>query len=126
MFLQRPLWERYQQQVKDWEQAVSRGAAANHGKAPPIEKPPMFAFCLKARGLDIPSRGSKQRSQKKISVSGNNHTVIRDQDGFHAYGISLCLFLSVVLSPNIYMRIHLPLPLLFSSPYLLFATIIIP
>nr|GMD46058.1 Histone-lysine N-methyltransferase [Ipomoea batatas] len=84
--LQRPLWERYQQQVKDWELAVSRAAAVNHGKAPPIEKPPMFAFCLKPRGLDIPSRGSKQRSQKKISVSGNNHTVIRDQDGFHAYG----------------------------------------
>ncbi|CAH9107352.1 unnamed protein product [Cuscuta epithymum] len=83
---QRPLWERYQRQVKDWEQHVSRAIAANHVKAPPIEKPPMFAFCLKPRGLETPNRGSKQRSQKRISVPGHNHSALRDQDGFHAFG----------------------------------------
>ncbi|VFQ84642.1 unnamed protein product [Cuscuta campestris] len=83
---QRPLWEMYQQQVKDWEQEVSKAVAANHGKTPLIEKPQMFAFCLKPRGLENPNRGSKQRSQKRIPIAGHNHTSFRDQDGIHAFG----------------------------------------
>ncbi|XP_055820657.1 uncharacterized protein LOC129889400 isoform X2 [Solanum dulcamara] len=88
--LQPPLWERYQQQLKEWEQAMSN---ANHGfasicqeKAASMEKPPMSAFCLKPRGLEVPNKGSKQRSQRKISVSGHNHVVSRDQDGLHPFG----------------------------------------
>lgn len=53
-------------------------------KAPPVEKPIMFAFCLKPRGLDVPNKGPKHRSQKKYRVSG--HAVVRDQDRVHTPG----------------------------------------
>ena len=56
-------------------------------KAAPIEKPPMFAFCLKPRGLEVPNKGSKQRSHRKFSVSGQNNAILGDQDGFHSFGI---------------------------------------
>lgn len=86
-FLQPPLWERYQQQLKDWEQAMSN---ANLGFASVgQEKPPMSAFCLKPRGLEVPNKGSKQRSHRKISVSGHSHAVPRDQDGLHPFGTFL-------------------------------------
>ncbi|CAN4127849.1 unnamed protein product [Withania somnifera] len=88
--LQPPLWERYKHQLKEWGQAMSN---ANHGfasicqeKAASMEKPPMSAFCLKPRGLEVPNKGSKQRSQRKISVSGHNHVISRDQDSFHSFG----------------------------------------
>lgn len=88
--LQPPLWERYQQQLKDWEQAMSNAnlgfASVCQEKAASMEKPPMSAFCLKPRGLEVPNKGSKQRSQRKISVSGHNHVVSRDQDGLHPFG----------------------------------------
>lgn len=51
-----------------------------------LEKPAMFAFCLKPRGLEVPNKGSKHRSQKKISVSGHSNNVLYEQDGFHPYG----------------------------------------
>ncbi|KAK1356768.1 hypothetical protein POM88_050024 [Heracleum sosnowskyi] len=50
-------------------------------KAPPVQKPIMFAFCLKPRGLEVPNKGLKYRSQKKYRVSG--HAVVRDQDRVH-------------------------------------------
>ncbi|EPS72750.1 hypothetical protein M569_02005 [Genlisea aurea] len=53
--LQPPLWERYQQQLKEWEKTVSR-AAAPFSDGTQLEKPPMFAFCLKPRGLEILNR----------------------------------------------------------------------
>ncbi|XP_060208179.1 uncharacterized protein LOC132635699 [Lycium barbarum] len=88
--LQPPLWERYQQQLKDWEQAMSNAnlgfASVSQQKAAFTEKPPMYAFCLKPRGLEVPNKGSKQRSQRKISVSGHNHIGSRDQDGLHSFG----------------------------------------
>ncbi|KAA8525337.1 hypothetical protein F0562_007244 [Nyssa sinensis] len=88
--LQPPLWERYQQQMKEWEQAMTKANSSHsngcHGKAPPIEKPPMFAFCLKPRGLEVPNKGSKQRSQRKFPVSGHTHTVLGDHDALHAFG----------------------------------------
>ncbi|KAK4364958.1 hypothetical protein RND71_016316 [Anisodus tanguticus] len=88
--LQPPLWERYQQQLKDWEQAMSNAnlgfASVCQEKTASMEKPPMSAFCLKPRGLEVPNKGSKQRSQRKISVSGHNHGVSRDQDGLHPFG----------------------------------------
>lgn len=43
----------------------------------------MFAFCLKPRGLEVPNKGSKHRSQKKIHA---NLALIGDQDGVHSYG----------------------------------------
>lgn len=88
--LQPPLWERYQQQLKEWEQAMSNAnlgfASVCKEKVASMEKPPMSAFCLKPRGLEVPNKGSKQRSQRKISVSGHNHVVSRDQDGLHPFG----------------------------------------
>ncbi|KAL0323876.1 UNVERIFIED_CONTAM: hypothetical protein Scaly_2354700 [Sesamum calycinum] len=72
--LQPPLWERYQQRLKEWERTAARGNCAfsvgSQDKVTPPEKPPMFAFCLKPRGLDVPNKGSKQRSHRKFSVSG--------------------------------------------------------
>ncbi|KZV31641.1 hypothetical protein F511_00445 [Dorcoceras hygrometricum] len=81
--LQPPLWGQYQHQLKEWE-LVARGTASfpvSH-----LEKPSMFAFCLKPRGLDIPNKGSKQRSHRKFSVSGHHNTTSGDQDCLHTYG----------------------------------------
>ncbi|PSR91804.1 Histone-lysine N-methyltransferase [Actinidia chinensis var. chinensis] len=88
--LQPPLWERYEQQLKEWEHAMAKvKPALSDGfreKASSMEKPPLFAFCLKPRGLEVPHKGSKQRSHRKFPVSGHSHTVQGDQDGFHAFG----------------------------------------
>ncbi|XP_038992914.1 uncharacterized protein LOC120116510 [Hibiscus syriacus] len=78
--LQLPLWERYQQQLRGWEQAMSKGNSKS------IEKPPMFAFCMKPRGLELPNKGSKHRSQRKISVSGQNQHALGDHEGCHSFG----------------------------------------
>ena len=50
-----------------------------------IEKPPMFAFCLKPRGMDMSNRGSKQSSQKKLPVGALSNG---DADTFHSLGIT--------------------------------------
>ncbi|KAA8521753.1 hypothetical protein F0562_012426 [Nyssa sinensis] len=88
--LQPPLWERYRQQVKEWEQAMTKAnTSLSNGcqeKAPLTEKPPMFAFCLKPRGLEVPNKGSKQRSQRRFPVSGHSHAVMGDQYALHAFG----------------------------------------
>ncbi|PNX75095.1 enhancer of polycomb-like transcription factor protein [Trifolium pratense] len=50
---QPPMWERYQQQLKEWEVAVTKNNLSSNGcqdKGATLEKPPMFAFCLKPRG----------------------------------------------------------------------------
>jgi hypothetical protein len=87
---QPPLWERYQQEVKEWELAMTKINTnlpiGCQEKAAPIEKPPMFAFCMKPRGLEVPNKGSKQRSQRKFSVSGHSNAIVGDQDGFLAFG----------------------------------------
>jgi len=58
-------------------------------KACPIKKPPMFAFCLKPRGLEVPNKLLKQRSHKKFISTGSHSAFAREQDGFHPCGISL-------------------------------------
>ncbi|XP_028779370.1 uncharacterized protein LOC114735784 [Neltuma alba] len=87
---QPPLWERYQQQLKEWEVAITKNNIRSPNgcldKAATLEKPPMFAFCLKPRGLEVMNKGLKQRSQKKFSVSGHTHNFLADQDGFHTFG----------------------------------------
>ena len=60
-------------------------------KAAPIEKLPMFAFCLKPRGLEVPNNGSKQMSHRKFSVSRQSNAILGDQDGLHAFGIFFTL-----------------------------------
>lgn len=87
--LQPPLWEMYQQQLREWELALNKGnSAASDGcqKASAPERPPMFAFCMKPRGLEVPNKGSKQRSQKRYSVTGQSNGFHGDQDSFHTYG----------------------------------------
>ncbi|ESW09082.1 hypothetical protein PHAVU_009G098700 [Phaseolus vulgaris] len=88
--LQPPLWERYQHELREWEVAVTKNnIPISNGcldKGVPLEKPAMFAFCLKPRGLEVPNKGSKHRSQKKISVSGHSNSILYEQDGFHPYG----------------------------------------
>lgn len=88
--LQPPLWESYQQQVKEWEQAVARTnnalSSGCHDRAPPLEKPPMFAFCLKPRGLEMPNKGTKHRSHRRYPVSGHGYTPVGDHDGLYASG----------------------------------------
>ncbi|GMJ15634.1 hypothetical protein like AT4G32620 [Hibiscus trionum] len=83
--LQPPLWERYQQQVREWELTMSKV-----NRIPSIgcsdEKPPMFAFCFKPRGLEVPNKGSKQRSQRKISVSGQINPALGYHEGCHSFG----------------------------------------
>ncbi|KAI4380926.1 hypothetical protein MLD38_007059 [Melastoma candidum] len=85
--LQPPSWERYQQQVKDWESTgnkMSYSLSSEYQKVSAAEKPPMFAFCMKPRGLEVPNKGSKQRSRRKFSVAGT--TGFPDHDGFHSLG----------------------------------------
>lgn len=88
--LQPPLWEMYQQQLKEWEQAmIKNNTVSSHGwqeKVASIEKPAMFAFCLKPRGLEVLNKGSKQRSHRKFPVAGQSNANLGDQDGFHAFG----------------------------------------
>lgn len=87
---QPPMWERYQQQIKQWELAMAKAnTTLSNGfpaKVVPFEKPPMFAFCLKPRGLEIPNRGSKQRSQRKFHILGHSNGISGDHDAFHVLG----------------------------------------
>lgn len=55
----------------------------------------MFAFCMKPRGLEVPNKGSKQRSRRRFSVSGT--AGFADQDGFHALGTILFNTYSLLL-----------------------------
>lgn len=90
VFFQPPLWERYQHQVKEWEQAVARATAVSSAGCKENllkERPPMLAFCLKPRGLEVPNKGSKQRSQRRFPVSGHSQAVSGDQEGSHTFGV---------------------------------------
>ncbi|XP_014505007.1 uncharacterized protein LOC106765033 isoform X1 [Vigna radiata var. radiata] len=81
---QPPLWERYQKQVREWEVAMTKNNTHSNAcvdKVTTLEKPAMFAFCMKPRGLESVNKGLKHRSQKKISVSGHANSNL-DQDGF--------------------------------------------
>ena len=68
------------------ERSNTRLPSGCHGKAVLADKPPMHAFCLKPRGLEVPNKGSKQRSHRKLSVVGQNNAFSGDHDGFHPYG----------------------------------------
>ncbi|KAK4274380.1 hypothetical protein QN277_017608 [Acacia crassicarpa] len=87
---QPPLWERYQQELREWEVAMNKNNnPPSYGcldKVAALEKPPMFAFCLKPRGLEVPNKGSKHRAQKRYSVSGHINSILGEHDGFHNFG----------------------------------------
>ncbi|KAK9149495.1 hypothetical protein Scep_008252 [Stephania cephalantha] len=84
-----PLWEKYQQQLKEWEMALNKTQSLPNGcveKALPIEKPPMFAFCLRPRGLEVPNnKGSKQRSHRRVTT-GTLYAYSRDHEGLQLSG----------------------------------------
>ncbi|XP_042475940.1 uncharacterized protein LOC122057758 [Macadamia integrifolia] len=89
---QPPLWERYQQLLKEWELAINRGNNFPNGckEKATVEKPPMFAFCLKPRGLEVLNKGPKHRSHRKCAAaSGHSNAFARDQDGVHVFGRKL-------------------------------------
>ncbi|XP_006643832.1 uncharacterized protein LOC102715614 isoform X2 [Oryza brachyantha] len=85
---QSAMWKIYEKQLQEWESTVLRIQGSSNGyqeKLPP--KPSFFAFCLKPRGLQpqIPYKGPKQRSHKKLMSSGC-HSFSREQDGFYRPG----------------------------------------
>ncbi|XP_043723970.1 uncharacterized protein LOC122670974 [Telopea speciosissima] len=88
---QPPLWERYHRQVREWELAVNQGNNFPNGckEKAKVEKPPMFAFCLKPRGLEVLNKGPKHRSQRKCAASGHSNAFSRDQDGVQVFGRKL-------------------------------------
>ncbi|KAE9588983.1 putative histone-lysine N-methyltransferase [Lupinus albus] len=91
---QPPLWKRYQKQVKEWEVALSKNNNPGNGgvnEVATLEKPPMFAFCLKPRGLKLLNKGLKHRSQKRVSLSRHTNSSLY-QDGFHTFGRRLSGF----------------------------------
>ncbi|KAL6627319.1 hypothetical protein ACP70R_031045 [Stipagrostis hirtigluma subsp. patula] len=84
---QSAMWKIYEQQLHDWESTVYRMQGSSNGyqekKLPP--KPALFAFCLRPRGLQVPNKGPKQRSHKKLMSSGC-HSFSREQEGFYRPG----------------------------------------
>ncbi|ONM29414.1 Enhancer of polycomb-like transcription factor protein [Zea mays] len=83
------MWKVYEQQLHEWESKVCRMQGSSNGyqgkKMPP--KPALFAFCLRPRGLDVPYKGPKQRSHKKLMSTGC-HSFSRQHDGFYRQGYS--------------------------------------
>ncbi|XP_010905588.1 uncharacterized protein [Elaeis guineensis] len=89
---QPPMWEHYEQQVREWELAMNKIRSSLGGcqnKTCQVEKPPMFAFCLKPRGLEVPNKCLKQRSHKKLMFTGPHYSSTREKDGLHACGRKL-------------------------------------
>ncbi|CAN8327033.1 unnamed protein product [Cochlearia groenlandica] len=88
--LQPPLWEKYQQELKDWELVMSKAippiSGGSQKKETNIEKPAMFAFCFKPRGLEVKHRGTKQRSQKKLSAYAQHRNGLGDYDVYNSSG----------------------------------------
>lgn len=83
---QSAMWKIHEQQLQEWESTALRIQGSSNGyqvKLPP--KPALFAFCLRPRGLQpqIPYKGPKQRSHKKLMSSGS---FSREQDGFYRPG----------------------------------------
>ncbi|RZR93780.1 hypothetical protein BHM03_00022356 [Ensete ventricosum] len=89
MAFQPPLWELFQQQLNQWESNMNKmplQPVGCHEKAHSLKKPPMFAFCFRPRGLEIPNKGSKHRSHKKLIFTGHHNVIMREQDCFHTPG----------------------------------------
>lgn len=84
---------------------MKNNTVLSHGcqeKVLSIEKPAMFAFCLKPRGLELLNKGSKHRSHKKFPVAAHSNSNLGDHDGFHAYGNSIIPFTGPTSSLSLY------------------------
>eukprot|EP01018_Ginkgo_biloba_P021115 Gb_25776 [translate_table: standard] len=79
-YFQPASWERYQQQIKEWELLTNelQNSPTSNKQQLNLEKPPMFAFCLKPRGLEVPNKIQKQRSHRKFN--GGQLFVLREQE----------------------------------------------
>uniref|UniRef100_A0A0D9UXI9 Enhancer of polycomb-like protein n=1 Tax=Leersia perrieri TaxID=77586 RepID=A0A0D9UXI9_9ORYZ len=85
---QSAMWKIYEKQLQEWESTVFRIHGSSNGYQEKLpSKPALFAFCLRPRGLQpqIPYKGPKQRSHKKLMSSGC-HSFPREQDGFYRPG----------------------------------------
>lgn len=73
-------WERYQQQIKEWESQISelQNLPASNKQQLMLERPSLFAFCLKPRGLEIPNKTQKHRPHRKFNAG--KQITLRDQD----------------------------------------------
>ncbi|KAJ4818626.1 Enhancer of polycomb-like transcription factor protein [Rhynchospora pubera] len=69
--LQPPLWMHYQKLLDEWESSARKILRAPHNallsKEPLAEKPTLFAFCLKPRGLQL------KRPQRRLFGSSRSH-----------------------------------------------------
>ncbi|XP_072970319.1 uncharacterized protein [Typha angustifolia] len=86
--LQPALWENYQKQLRDWELGTTKIQGSSDlglERTCPVEKPPMFAFCLRPRGLEVPNKGSKQRSHKKFMFTNHHCSTAREPDALYVF-----------------------------------------
>lgn len=65
----------------------------------PIKKPPMYAFCLRPRGLEVPNKLLRQRSHKKFVSTVSHSSYGREQDGFYSSGIYYPFHITLILFP---------------------------
>jgi hypothetical protein len=74
--VQPPAWEQYQKQVKLWEQEIAalqvqQPSVSMQQLTVEVRKPPLFAFCLRPRGLEAHHKLSKQKSHRKQPWPGS-------------------------------------------------------
>lgn len=76
--------------LEEWNQFTTKGKSiavcGDMVKAPIVELPALYVFYLKPRGLKVPNKGSKCRSQKKVHAARRRHATIREQGGVHTFG----------------------------------------
>ncbi|XP_024379999.1 uncharacterized protein [Physcomitrium patens] len=88
---QPPAWVLYQKQLQQWEQEIARlqlqhPSASMQQLTEDKKKPPLFAFCLRPRGLEAQHKLSKQKSHRKQALPG---TAPRQWVGFGSMDGSL-------------------------------------
>lgn len=90
---QPPMWKHYKKLLKKWELASGKRHRRSYGfqenAAPLLDKPPMFAFCMKPKLLEVPNRKSKQKSHKKFMYMGQRSYSTRDREGRKSNGHSV-------------------------------------
>ncbi|CAM6086156.1 unnamed protein product [Calypogeia fissa] len=70
-------WEQYQKQLQEWQEKVDQlqqksPTATKQQLQSLCKRPPLFAFCLRPRGLETRNKMQKQRSHKKQGLNGSS------------------------------------------------------
>ncbi|KAL3699408.1 hypothetical protein R1sor_017430 [Riccia sorocarpa] len=70
-------WEQYQKLLEDWQAKVNQlqqeSPTANKQQLQSMcKRPPLFAFCLRPRGLENRNKTQRQRSQRKQGLGGSS------------------------------------------------------